>query len=273
MKCNDIRINGLTLRRVRVGDVRADHAYQRDLDERRIRRMAERWDDAMSGVVVVSERDDGLYVIDGQHRIAAQVAMGQADKMIAVDVRRGLTLQQEADLFYRLNGPNGQCAVKAYFKYRARLVAEEPVAVEINSILRSLSLRAVPGACKMGVAAVTTCENIHRQSHNLKATLRVLVALSRAHDHDPAAYDKELIYAVGCFLADFPAADEEVLVAKLRVKAAGYGPRGIIAHIAHEQKLWRDEPKRSCVPSTLLRIYNKSNRKPLTRDDRVDNAA
>lgn len=269
----DIHINGTLLRKVRMADLKVDHTYQRGLDDKHVKKIAENIRPEMLGVIVVSERDDGLYILDGQHRHGGYLAAGKGDTMIAVDVRRGLTLQQEAELFYQLNGPMGQKAVRAYFKFRARVVAEEPIAVEIDQIVRSIGLRMAEGKAKLTIAAPQAAERIHTRCHNLKATLRVLTALSRACGLDAAAYDKEMIEAVGWFLYDFPSADHEVLVKKLQAVAGKHGIQAIVDALAHERRTWKSEPARSCVVNTMVKFYNTRNAKPLLRENRVELAA
>lgn len=63
------------------GELRVDDSYQRSIDtgpsQALIDRIARSWDWRMCLPLVVSKRDDGsLYVIDGQHRLAAAQARG-----------------------------------------------------------------------------------------------------------------------------------------------------------------------------------------------------
>ena len=58
-----------------VADLKIDDAYQRAIDspssQRLVREIACNWDWDLCSTLIVSDRgDDGLYVIDGQHRLA-----------------------------------------------------------------------------------------------------------------------------------------------------------------------------------------------------------
>lgn len=57
---------------ISVGSIAIDPLYQRAVESRWVRHLADNWDDNAVGLICVSLRADGLhYVIDGQHRHAA----------------------------------------------------------------------------------------------------------------------------------------------------------------------------------------------------------
>ncbi len=83
----------------------ADHAYQRELDEVRVLKMAANYRLALVGIVEVSDRGNGRYaILDGQHRWA-MVRDRSFDQVktphLPCRVHTGLTVDQEAKLYRR----------------------------------------------------------------------------------------------------------------------------------------------------------------------------
>ena len=79
-------------------------AYQRPVDERMVDRLVKNWDERLLDPLVVSFRDGRFYVVDGQHRISAMKKMnGSANVMVPCKVYSGLTYEQEAELYYKLD--------------------------------------------------------------------------------------------------------------------------------------------------------------------------
>ena len=70
--------------------------YQRELNSRRVREIAENFDERVANEPKVSARDGRFYVFDGQHTIAARKMLnGGRDLPILCKVYTGLTEQDE----------------------------------------------------------------------------------------------------------------------------------------------------------------------------------
>lgn len=108
--------------------LKIDGSYQRSINDGRVRYIAKNWNHSACGVIYVSMRDDGgLYVIDGHHRV-------EAAKRAHVDglpccVYVGLSQEQEAEVFVRVN--HGHGPVKAIDVFRARVRAGDQKALNI----------------------------------------------------------------------------------------------------------------------------------------------
>ena len=84
-----------------------DEDYQRSLEhpisERLIRLMAVSWDWRLCSPLTVSRRsDDSLYVIDGQHRLAAAMLRGDLPHLPAI-ISRFESVEEEARVFVAVN--------------------------------------------------------------------------------------------------------------------------------------------------------------------------
>lgn len=188
---------GTKLIKVKVSSVIIDREYQRDLDEARAKRMADNFNVGLFGVPVVSVRPSGVVAaLDGQHRINARILAGKKDDEIVVEAHYGLTLKQEAELFLRLNG--GRTAVHTWDKWRARLVAREPIATEMTLIAEANRVRfSLSTATKFCVSALNRAERVHRKFRTLSETFALLVALGEG---DNQWLSGDMIIAVGSFL-------------------------------------------------------------------------
>jgi hypothetical protein len=194
-----------------IKDLLIDPAYQRELDEPRVDAMAKKFDESRIGVPVVSLRKDGkFYVLDGQHRSESARRAGLGDLKIMCEVHNGLSQAEEAELFLKLN--NGRKTVQAFDKYRARMTANDPVAVEFTRIVNSLGLRIGQGQGKNTINAVLAIESAHRRNRNLELTLSVL---KRWGGGGQDFFEGALLKDMSCFLADYSECDVQWLVDKL----------------------------------------------------------
>lgn len=231
-----------------VKEISIDPAYQRSLDESRVDSMAKRFDEARIGVPVVSLRKNGHYVVlDGQHRVEAMRRSGSADTKILCEVHNGLSLSEEAELFLKLN--NGRKSVRVFDKYRARIVADEPTAVEFTRIVQSLGLRigAAPG--KNTICAIQAVESVHRRGGNLELTLSVLKKWGCG---EATVFDGDLIKDMSRFLADY---SSEVDYEEFSAKIARHDPGHVLRRIKSLVDVL-DRNRRLAANSVFRDIYN-----------------
>lgn len=143
--------------------LRVDQRYQRPLIQPRVNKIAAEFDPEMFGVLHVSRRPDGShYVVDGQHRTeAARQFLGANanGQRVECKVYEGLTLQQEARLFRRLND---QTAQTMYAKFRASVQAGDPVETAVNRIVEGLGLTVGQASRDRCVTAVGALTQVYR---------------------------------------------------------------------------------------------------------------
>jgi len=115
---------------VKINDLHMDWSYQRPISKARVRRIVREFDVRRLGVITVSKRANGdQYVVDGSHRVAVLLAIGDRQEILA-DVWEDLTVRDEAELFTLTNGD--QKKPTAVENFRAQVVAEYPAAVTVN---------------------------------------------------------------------------------------------------------------------------------------------
>ena len=162
------------------------------------------------------------------------------------EVHEGLTLIEEAQLFLRLNG--GRSAVRVFDKFKARLVAKEPVAIAIVAVLKSLGLKIVKAQQKHGVCAIKAVEGVYHRG-NLERTMAILTDWA---DGDPEAYETQLVKAMSAFLEEYPNAPTKEIVKKLQ----DYAPGKVTARLRRTQKTFECSTREAaCI--ALRDIYNE----------------
>ncbi len=93
-------------RKMNTKELAIDTAYQRDLDKKKIERMAKKYDACLVNAIKVSHRDGKYFIFDGQHTaiLEKKVRNKGNDVMVDVKVFEGLTRLDEMELFVEQNG-------------------------------------------------------------------------------------------------------------------------------------------------------------------------
>lgn len=120
-------------KQVETGALTVDHGYQRDLDDRRVRRMVKNFEPRLLGALEVSHSNGRQAVFDGQHRLAMARELG-LDKLPCL-VHTDLTPEQEAELFVALQ--RERKGIKQIDRFRAQVFAGDETACAINAIVAS----------------------------------------------------------------------------------------------------------------------------------------
>lgn len=161
------------LRWVPISKMKVSPVAQRQLNQARVDRLAAEFDLEQLGTPTVSERDGSFYLIDGQHRIEMLRQIGWDDQQVQCWTYTGLTEEDEADKFDRLNDV---LAVHAFDKFRVRVTAGREEETDIDRIVRAngmcVSRESVPGA----IGAVGTLRRIYARSDGktLGRALRII---------------------------------------------------------------------------------------------------
>lgn len=126
-------------------ELEIDAEYQRALDfssDQLIRRIAENWDWTLYQPLAVSRRADGrLFVIDGQHRLAAARLRGDIPQLPCT-ITEFASATAEAASFVALN--QQRKPLNAMELFRAAVASGEEEAVAIASAMRTAGLQLAP---------------------------------------------------------------------------------------------------------------------------------
>lgn len=109
--------------------------YQRPVETEDVDKLIAKWNPCLLTPIVVSFRDGNFNVVDGQHRIAAMRKMaGGGDVTVPCIIYTGLTYEQEAELYYKLDKAKGHLRLS----HATKALVESGSDTEIIEIKRLL---------------------------------------------------------------------------------------------------------------------------------------
>jgi hypothetical protein len=161
------------LRWVPIVKMQVSPLAQRDLNQARVDRLAADFDLEQIGTPTVNERGGHYFIIDGQHRIAALIEMGWEDQQIQCWTYVGLSEEDEAEKFLKLNDV---LAVKALAKFKIGVQAGRLVETDIDRIARAQGLKVTADKDEGSIRAVGTLRRIYDRGGPavLSRTLRIV---------------------------------------------------------------------------------------------------
>jgi uncharacterized protein DUF6551 len=144
---------------VKLDDLHVDRSYQRDLSMPLVEIIRNNWDEVASELILVSDRgDDGLFIVNGQHRTAA-ARMGGMTKIWA-RVVQGLNPAQEAALRLKTNV---RMSDRPLERFRAQIAAGDPESHAIVKILARFDTEVnMTPSPEEGINAISTVEALYR---------------------------------------------------------------------------------------------------------------
>lgn len=191
--------------------------YQREVNENRVAKIIATFNEMVANEPKVSFRDGKYYVFDGQHTIAARVAMnGNNDVPILCKVYRGLTEKDEAFLFA---AQNGICSTPTPGeKMRAWIFGGSKEAIDFKNATEStgIVLDLTDTSCKNHLICLNTALAMYKKlgPRMYKDALNVIM---NAWEGEPESLKMEIIIAVCMFIRLYhDVYDMERLIWRLR---------------------------------------------------------
>ena len=118
-----------------TGVLYSGQAYQRPVKERVVDKLVREWDPRLLTTLVVSYRDGRYYLVDGQHRVCAcRKKNSGKDVDMLCRVYYGLTYEEEAELYYKLDQAKGHLRLA----HATKALLESGSNAEITEIKRLL---------------------------------------------------------------------------------------------------------------------------------------
>lgn len=155
--------------------MRVSSHCQRKVNPQQVARIAAHFDPDLLGLPVLSMHAHHYLVLDGQQRIAAfreWHGTGWETQQMQCHVYRGLSEQQEADMFLRLQ--SNRVRVSAYEEYRVGINAGREDETAVEEQVRAAGLKT--GTSKSSIHAVSSLLRVYRRSdaETLGKTLRII---------------------------------------------------------------------------------------------------
>lgn len=161
------------LRWVPIADMRVSPLAQRELNRSRVNKISAEFDLEQVGTPTVNERQGHFYIIDGQHRVEALKEIGWGDQQIQCWSYSGLTEEEEAEKFLKLNDT---LSVSAFAKFRVGVQAGREEECDIDRIVRAQDLRVSQDQRDGAISAVGALRRVYNQAGpgQLARTLRIV---------------------------------------------------------------------------------------------------
>jgi hypothetical protein len=243
---------------ISVGDLEVDRAIQRSfLDLRKVERFVSNFNPDALGVVTVSRRNAVTnIVLDGMHRKEVVNRVTNGTGRMLCHVFEGLSREEEAQLFLDLNAGTQPNLLD---RFKARIVAGDPVAQEIDKIVQSYGWKWGNNANDGLVACVGAVEKIFKtgkakefEPDLLQATFMVV---THAWNLNTNATMAPILDAVAAVILEYgDALDLDRLVDKLRTY--GGGPYALLEDGRNLAKSLRGRPAMG-VATRIVDDYNK----------------
>ena len=156
-------------------ELEVDHAYQRNkINQRRVDELSRTWDWIACGCLVVALRDDNKwFVMDGQHRKLAADLRADIQQLPCL-VFETTSRRAEALGFLAIN--QGRMVVGCLDRYRAQLLAGDPTAFALETMVRSTGHRFGHTASARTVSCVQCLYSLMQEDRERCARLWPLLA-------------------------------------------------------------------------------------------------
>lgn len=146
----DIPDHPIKYEKVDPRTIKFDPRAQRNLNKARAQAIAEKLVPTALGTPILSQRADGLYAVDGMHRVyacqlilagkaAVSETVRKAIQTIACEVHSDLSMAHEASLFIIKNKESSK--VGANDEFRIGVLAGHPLFVDTNDVLEKHQLK------------------------------------------------------------------------------------------------------------------------------------
>ena len=247
-----------SIRWLSVNILQSDSAYQRRVSETKVRAISKAFDMSKLGCLVVSQRHNGYWLVDGQHRMIAARKCGISH--VPCDVRTGLTPQTEANLRLGLHNRKQDNPIE---RFRLELAEGNPVALAINSHVRQAGLKVhLDDTGRRDPQLLRCIGNLHRIYTHYRdgpdLLRRTLTINYQAWPTDYKGRAGRIIRALGLFLHYYPEASDAELIARLQE----YEPQILQRRISAEIEA-SPASRDIAMGRIILRLYNHRRRKRL----------
>lgn len=209
---------GTDLRKIDVALLQIDPSYQRALGPINVNRMVREFDPAALGVIEVSQRPNGDYIVlDGQHRVELCHRTGHREALC--QVHTSLSTEREAALFLKLNFERAPSAKQ---KFAARVVSKEPQVKTILAIADRVGFTVSPMSPQStsNISAIAGLDKLFENEGGVGLE-NTLTVIQNAWPRLTTGREREMLLGIALFLKKYPAVKIWTLAEKLSRVAPG----------------------------------------------------
>jgi hypothetical protein len=207
---------------VPVAELTIDKDYQRGLTSF-WQTVAEKFNPALVGTLIVSERGKRKNVVDGQTRLKAMTEIGKTAAPCLI--YEGLSKKQEALLFSLLQTQRRN--MTTYERFRAQLVAGEEMAIGISTIAQEVGFELSAKQTNNTIRAISALERMWRiDPEHLREILELVRDIWGVDNRD--AVSAQILTGLSTFVRNQTSIDYD----RLRKRLADVTPALIINRAA-----------------------------------------
>lgn len=255
---------------VALGDLKVDLAVQRLTVPSRLRKLTANFNPALVGELLVSEREDGLFVLDGHHRLeSAKRLNGNAPASMSCEIFTGLSRADEARLFL---GRNDRASVRSHDRFRNLYTLGDEETLNVRMAAQAAGYVFISEDVKdatfldraAGVTIMKAAENRKNfEASGVEHLSHVLKFYARAYGNQDRP-ESLILKAISKIFLKFDSVDEDRLYNQLR----GIPPQQVV-HSA-EQHYLNEEAVRSLsrVTAAIEVVTEQYNRGLATSSDK-----
>ena len=204
------------LRWVHIDKIIVDSSYQRELNMKRVEKIAEGFEWRHFGALVLSQQGHDTYAVtEGQHRLEAARLHPRIDRVPAV-VISGMDLKAEAANFVKIN--TARAAVSTVDRFWAAITAEDESALRLRRVLKSAGCDVVPaqGVKKPNLTNAVTAVERGINRFGERAVRLACTAIRESWPEDPNALKGIIITSLGRMFSANKTMSSERMVTVLR---------------------------------------------------------
>jgi hypothetical protein len=247
-------LEGASKLKIRIVDVNAlaMSEYQRPTYDRQVEKIADDFDAAKAGLIVVSERGGCLYLVDGAHRVAAMRKNNIA--ACPAIILQGLTAEEEAD-YFRRQGENTR-RLSNYDRFKAGLVAQDTTCISIDEIAKKYDFRlGTANRSSKTITSVQTLVTIYRK-YGIDTLDKTLMVIRQTWDGCDNIAKREYLFGVAEFVKRFGTIDFIERFSDVRFSLIYHRYQSLREHM-------RNNGKAFCL--ALVQTYNEGVHNPKKR--------
>lgn len=247
-----------TIEEVNVGDLTIDREIQRYvMSTKKVEAIVHDFSEEALGIITVSRRDRvTMVILDGWHRTQAVKELTDNQGTILCKVYEGLTKAQEAMLFLKLNAGNQPNLLE---KFKAKLVAGDPVAMEVIKLVHAYGWTVTPQTGNGNIQCVGALERIYSRSVEIEAEPNLLhlalLVITKAWGIERTAGQAAILEGIAVLFKEFgDAVEVDRVVNKLNVWPGG--PSGLHSDASKMASLRRGRVS-IALAELIAEEYNK----------------
>lgn len=236
--------------------------YNRGVNRAHVNRIKRNFHEDMVQPAIVSFRDGNYWIIDHQHQSQAIYELNNSDPSTPITciVHYGMTYEQEADLYYRLN--TGSVKLSFADKLIGQIEAKDPTALEFRDTVESCNY-VIGGYNSKSLKALSKAWEIFKKEGGKERLVKILSLTYACWPENPDGVSRQILDGIDLFLQHHGTEyREDHFVSSLAVIEPKEVQRK--ATTFYKQMDSRSFTKQYCTYAQLVTIYNRGLRNKIT---------